>query len=314
VEKEGKEKKCVRRQRIAPSHHASISIVEEESSLKKLEDALAENYGWAINPSSRARITTATQRKAGRLHVPTDEYCRLAATSESELLSLVEEAAPGETYFFREPQQFDFLRERILPELIAAHHPVSQSRSYNLKDDRLRIWSAACSTGEEAFSLAIAFDQVNPPRGPTQVDVFATDVRNRALLEASRARYRIPSLRAVSGKVRERYFEHSARTSDAPLDERYTVIPTIRRLVAFRRVNLLDAVFWKGIANRFDLVVCSNLLLYLHGMAARQMVERLSRTVREGGYLMVAPAESSLVEHPRLKPVAGSPSFFQRTG
>lgn len=298
---------------ITSRYASSNAAVEEEASLKKLEEALAEHYGWAINPSARTKITTAIARKAARLRVPTDEYCRLAASSESELLSLVEEAAPGETYFFREPQPFDFLRERILPELIAAHQPASQpARSY-LKDDRLRIWSAACSTGEEAFSLAIAFDQVNPPRGPVQVDVFATDVRNRALLEASRARYQIPSLRVVSGKVRERYFEHSARSADAPLDERYTVIPAIRRLVAFRRVNLLDAIFWKGVSSRFDLIVCSNLLLYLHGMAARQMVERLSRTVREGGYLMVAPAESSLVEHPRLKPVPECPSFFQRT-
>jgi len=285
--------------------------VEEVSALKKLEDALAEHYGWAINPTARGKISTAVARKAGRLHVPIDEYCRLIASNQSELLSLVEEAAPGETWFFREPQQFDFLRSRVLPELIAAHQP-AQSRSY-LKDDRLRLWSAACSTGEEAFSLAIAFDQVNPPRGNVQVDVFATDVRNRALLEASRARYQIPSLRMVSAKLRERYFEHSGGSPDAPLDGRYTVIPSIRRLVAFRRVNLLDGIFWKGVAGRFDLVVCSNLLLYLHGMAARQMVERLSRAVREGGYLMVAPAETSLVEHPRLKSVKDSPAFFQRT-
>ena len=292
--------------------HASPDL-EEISPLKKLEEALAEQYGWAISPSARTKITSAMARKAARLHVPTDEYCRLAASSGSELLSLAEEAAASETYFFREPQQYDFLRERILPELIAAHQPVNKPHSYYLKDDRLRIWSAACSTGEEAFSLAIAFDQVNPPRGPVQVDVFATDVRNRALLEASHARYQIPSLRMVSGKIRERYFEHSGRTPEKPLDERYTVIPAIRRLVAFRRVNLLEAVFWKGITGRFDLVVCSNLLLYLHGMAARQMVDRLSRAVREGGYLMVAPAEASLVEHPRLKPVSECPSFFQRT-
>lgn len=294
-----------------PSAHGIL--VEDASALKRLEDALAEHYGWAINPSSRIKITTAIARKAARLRVPTSEYCQLAAASESELLSLVEESAPGETYFFREPEQFDCLREKILPELIARHQPLAQSPSYYLKDDRLRIWSAACSTGEEAFSLAIAFDQVNPPRSAVQVDVFATDVRNRALLEASRARYQIPSLRVVKTKVRERYFEQSVRNAASPLDERYTVISAIRRLVAFRRVNLLDAIFWKGVPNRFDLVVCSNLLLYLHNMAMRQMIEHLSRVVREGGYLMVAPAEASLIEHARLKPVPECPGFFQRT-
>lgn len=296
-------------------------LLQVTSSLEKLEAALAEHYGWAIGPSARSRIMTAVSRKAVRLRVQPDEYCQLAASSESELLALVEEAAAGETWFFRELAQYDFLREHILPELIAAHEPTTPlhlnvnnsnfGRSW-LKDDRLRIWSAACSTGEEAFSLAIAFDQVNPPRGNVQVDVFATDVRNRALLEASRARYQIPSLRAVSAKVRERYFERSGETEASPLHERYTVVSAIRRLVAFRRVNLLEGVFWKGIAGRFDLVVCANLLMYLNNTAARQMVDRLSRTVREGGYLMVAPAEGSLVEHARLTPFKDSPAIFQR--
>jgi chemotaxis protein methyltransferase CheR len=296
--------------------------LQVNSSLEKLEAALAEHYGWAISPPARSRILTAVSRKAVRLRVETAEYCHLASSSESELQALVEEAAAGETYFFREPQQYDFLRERILPELIAAHEPTTPlhlnvnnsnfGRSW-LKDDRLRIWSAACSTGEEAFALAIAFDQVNPPRGNVEVDVFATDVRNRALLEASRARYHIPSMRMVSAKVRERYFERSGDYEGALLNERYTVIPAIRRLVAFRRVNLLESVFWKGIAGRFDLVVCANLLMYLSNIAARQMVDRLSRTVREGGYLMVAPAESPLVEHARLRSITDVPSFFQRT-
>jgi chemotaxis protein methyltransferase CheR len=276
--------------------------VERTTALRKLEEALAENYGWAINPSTSAKISTAVARKSGRLHVPLDEYCRLAAASQSEMLALVEEAAPGETYFFREPQQFDYLRQEVLPSLIA-----------RMPEQRLRLWSTACSTGEEAYSLAIAFDQVRPPRSQVQVEVFATDVRNRALLEASRGRYYIPSLRMVSAKLRARYFEHAGETPEAPLDGRYTVIADIRRLVTFRRVTLRDGIFWKGIGNRFELIFCSNLLLYLHNAAVRQMVERLSRSLREGGLLIVAPGETSLVEHSRFKPVKECPSFFQRT-
>jgi chemotaxis methyl-accepting protein methylase len=278
-----------------------LAAVERTAALRKLEEALAEHYGWAISPSACAKITTAVARKSGRLHVAPEEYCQLAAASESELLALVEEAAPAETYFLREPEQFNYLRGEVLPALIAAHPA----------EHRLRLWSAACSTGEEAYSLAMVFDQAKPPRSQMQAEVFATDVRNRALLAASRAHYQIPSLRMINAKTRARYFEHTGMTPDAPLNGRYTVISDLRKLVTFRRTNLLDGVFWKGVAHRFDLIVCANLLLYFHGAAVRQMSERLSRSLREDGYLMVAPAESSLVEHSRFKPVKDCPALFR---
>jgi chemotaxis methyl-accepting protein methylase len=277
--------------------------VEPSVSLRKLEEALATHYGWAISPSAREKISTAVTRKAGRVRIAPDEYCQLAAVSESEMLSLVEEAAAGETYFFREPQQFAHLLQEVLPALAAEASP----------DRRTRIWSAACSTGEEAYSLAVACDQVNPPGDGPQVEIFATDVRNRALLEASRARYQLPALRMVAAEARECYFEHTGGTPEAPLSGTYIVAAEVRRLVTFRRVNLLDGIFWKGVVERFDLIVCTNLLLHLHGAAVRQMVGRLSSALRESGHLMVAPSEGSLIEHSRLRPVKDAPSFFRKT-
>ncbi|HYE73094.1 MAG TPA: CheR family methyltransferase, partial [Blastocatellia bacterium] len=182
-----------------------------------------------------------------------------------------------------------------------------------LRETKLRLWSTACSTGEEPYSLAILCDQVEPGIPPSKVDIFATDVRNRALLEASQANYQAPALRMVDAETREKYFTHIGSSADAPLSGRYTVIPEVRRLVTFRRVNLLDAVYWKGITNRFDLIVCANVLLYLHGAALRAMVERLSRSLREGGYLMVAPAEATLFEHSRLKPVKECEALFRKS-
>lgn len=286
--------------------------MEQTPALKKLEEALAEHYGWAITPATRAKITAAVARKSGRLGVSPPEYCTLAAASQSELLALVEEGAVSETYFFREPQQYEYLRSDVLPELFARCER-ERERDY-LRETRLRLWSTACSTGEEAYSLAILCEQVWPGIGPTEVDIFATDVRNRALLAASQANYQLPALRLLSAEVRERYFTHAGSTPDTPLSGSYTVVPNIRRLVTFRRVNLLDGIFWKGVTGRFDLIVCANVLLYLHGPAMRNMVERLSRALREGGYLMVAPAEATLFEHSRLKPVKECEALFRKNG
>jgi chemotaxis protein methyltransferase CheR len=146
-----------------------------------------------------------------------------------------------------------------------------------------------------------------------QAEVLATDVRNRALMEASQARYCKDSLREVDQQTLERYFEPGADSSGRP-DGTYQVVADVRKLVTFRRVNLLDKSYWKGMSNRFDLIVCSNLLVFLSNVAARQLVANLVNSLREGGYLMVAPDEGSLVISSQLKQAKEHVSFFWRSG
>lgn len=280
-----------------------ITVNVPNAALKSIEAALTEHYGWASNPDLREKIGKAIEVKAERLRVAPDEYCRIAASSYSEMLALVEEVSLAETWFFREPHQFNHLREVIFPELIKSSN----------QGERLRIWSAACSTGEEAYSLAIAFDQSRPSYLRLQAEVFATDVRNRALMDASQSRYHKDSLREVDQQTLDRYFEPRVDSSGQP-DGTYQVIADVRKLVTFRRINLLDKVYWKGAPNRFDLIVCSNLLVFLSNTAARQMATNLANSLREGGYLMVAPDEESLVISPQFKQTRERIPFFQKLG
>jgi len=282
------------------------------AALKNIEAALAEHYGWSSSAPLREKISAAVEVKAERLRVAPEEYCRIAASSFSEMLALVEEVPLGETWFFREPHQFDHLRDVVFPGLIESGR-------------RLRIWSAACSTGEEAFSLAITFEQfyrqsgrqsgrlVPRAQGQSQVEVFATDVRNRALMDASKARYEESSMREVPPETLKRYFERGLDSAGRP-DGTQAVIADIRRRVIFRRVNLLERAYWKSLPNRFDLIVCSNLLTFLSNAAARQTVTNLTNSLREGGYLMVAPDEEPLIVSPQLIRAEEHPSFFQRAG
>lgn len=257
---------------------------------------MAEEFGWAINAANHAVINDAVINKAQRLGVAAEDYCQLAA-NPSELLALVEETAIGATSFFREPRQFAFLRLFILPALLRQCPPARQ----------LRLWSAACSTGEEAYSLALTVNQVQPQTPQDHVEILATDVRNRALLEASRARYPATALVAVDEATRAQFFEPVSGTGDT-----YQVAQMARRLVVFRRLNLFDRMFWRGVAGRFDLILCANLLTMLSGTAARQLVSNLSSALRTGGFLMVAPDESTLIHSTKLTALADEPSFFQK--
>jgi chemotaxis methyl-accepting protein methylase len=271
------------------------------AALKNIEVALTEQYGWSSSTALREKISAAVEVKAERLRVAPEEYCRIAASSFSEMLALVEEVSLGETWFFRESHQFDYLRDAIFPNLIESC----------AQGERLRIWSAACSTGEEAYSLAIAFEQSKSSYPQTQVEVFATDVRNRALMDASQARYREDSLREVAPQTLDRYFERGMDSSGQH-DGTSVVIPDVRRLVTFRRVNLLERAYWKSMPNRFDLIVCSNLLTFLNNAAARQTVTNLTNSLREDGVLMVAPDEGPLVISRLLRQSKEQTSFFQR--
>jgi chemotaxis methyl-accepting protein methylase len=276
--------------------------MELAEALKKLEEALAEHYGWSSHPLLRQEINTAIALKAGRLGITPSKYCQIASSSQSELLALVEETAMGDSYFFREPHQFECLKTKILPELLL--NPPSNGR--------LRLWSTACSTGEEAYSLAIAFDQAKEENSNLKVEVFATDLRNRALLEASQARYRSVSLRELDDETRRRYFEKTGFFSRKSSSEFYTVIPDIRRVVTFRRVNLVDRLFWKGLSGKFDLIVCANQLFFMHGAAGRQVIQNLTNSLREGGYMMVAPSEVKLMNSSRFIQLVNFPTFFRR--
>ncbi len=270
--------------------------MEPTPALKRLEEALAEEFGWAVNAANHAVISEAVANKAQRLGVEPEDYCQLAA-SPSELLALVEETNIGATGFFREPHQFAFLRQFILPALLRQCPP----------DRQLRLWSAACSTGEEAYSLALAVNQIQPQTQQDHAEVLATDVRNRALLEASRARYPAAALAALDEATRAQFFEPVSSAEDT-----YQVAQLARRLVVFRRLNLFDRMYWRGVAGRFDLIVCANLLPMLSGTAARQLVSNLSGALRTGGYLMIAPDETALIHSAKLSALPDEPSFFQK--
>ena len=274
------------------------------TSLKKLEETLAEYYGWAITPDARSNLSTAVVCKSGRLGIGEDEYCEIAATSQSEMLALVEQAAVGETGFFRESDQFEFLKSVIVPGLDAPR----------AKGDTVRVWSSACSTGQEPYSLAIAFQESIPQGKQASVEIFATDVRNGALLVASQARYESPGLSNIESAVRTRYFVPSTQSTEDQAATQFSLVPEVRRLVTFRRVNLVEQIFWRSLAGRFDLIVCTNLLVLLHSVAIRRMVGRLAHSLKPGGFLMVAPTEAAFVNHPHLRALENAPAFFSRVG
>lgn len=268
--------------------------------LKPLEQALAARFGWQTNASWRDGLLDAIRRKSEKLGMDPLAYSRMAIASPGELDALADLLINSETRFFREPDQFEALARCVIPELV-------EKRS---GDRRLDVWSAACSTGEEAYSLAILLTEALKEKGQWKINLLATDLRGSAIISAGRASYAAASLRLISPELREKYFVGAGVNG---VESSFAVIQPLRGMVAFRRANLYDGNFWKNMSQRFDLIVCNNLLLYFHALAVKQTLDRIVGVLKPGGFLMVMKNETGYVEHAQLRREESLPgSFFKK--
>lgn len=178
----------------------------------------------------------------------------------------------GETYFFRDHSQIDLLRLNILPELIARRRHAKS----------LRLWSAGCSTGEEAYSLAMLVDLLLPDRTGWDILILGSDINQQALLKANRGRYGAWSFRLVPPLLQEQYFRRE--------NNEWEIVQSIHRMVTFRAGDLC-APFSDPIFQHMDLILCRNVFVYFDSEKINYIAEKLSASLREGGYLITGHTE-----------------------
>ena len=173
--------------------------------------------------------------------------------------------------FFRDPLVFSIIGKKILPEIIA-----------NLKGNRrLRIWSACCSNGEEPYSLGILMNELSITNKNIQVDIFATDIEAEVLKTAAEGVYGRESMYYVPLGFASKYFE---------LDEgNYIISDSIKRKVQFSEYNIMDNNYSnppESIFGGFDLVLCSNVLYYYSIEQQKEIIKKLTKSMRHGSYLI----------------------------
>lgn len=185
----------------------------------------------------------------------------------------------GETYFFREPQSLEILQEQILI-------PLLQSRCVH--ERRLRLWSAGCSTGEEAYTLAILLDRLIPDIDTWNITILATDFNPKVLRKAAQGVYGEWSFRNAPVWLRQRYFTRCD-------DGRYEIQSRIRKMVSFSYLNFADDAYPSLTNNTsaMDVILCRNVLMYFTPQRARQVADNFYHALVSGGWLIVSPTETS---------------------
>jgi chemotaxis protein methyltransferase CheR len=187
---------------------------------------------------------------------------------------IVDAITTNETSFFRDTAPFELLRHKVVPEVIDR-----QKRSGTA---RLRIWSAACSTGQEVFSIAITLKELLGNTEPYGIQLMGTDISNEAVARASRALYNPTEIsRGLSPELRDKYFRQTA--------DGWQIHDELRAMAAFRRLNLMESFTGLG---RFDVIFCRNVAIYFNDRDRLSLFQRLERALEPNGCLVIGAMES----------------------
>ena len=204
------------------------------------------------------------------------EYCKLLQENlESELGNLINAITTNLTSFFREPHHFDYLRHAAFPTILESN------ASYR----RVRIWSAGCSTGEEAYSIAITAGQACHAFTDWDIKVLGTDIDTNVLDRARRGVYPLADIERLPAAVRQRAFLKgmNGHAEQAKLKEE------IRRLVTFLPLNLIEAWPMRG---PFDAIFCRNVVIYFDRATQMALFDRFADILTPGGFLFIGHSET----------------------
>jgi chemotaxis protein methyltransferase CheR len=266
-----------------------------EADFRQISDVVYRYCGINLHDGKKdlVRARVAKQLRIGGF-CSAAEYLERVQTDRSggELVSLIDAISTNLTHFFREPAHFQHLRESFLPRLL--------ERKRRQGRFRIRAWSAGCSSGEEAYSLAIVLDNALQKEGAWDVKILATDISTSVLRKARSGVYPQSQIRDVPEAMANKYF---SRQSGAPRGQQhnYAIAPTLSRLISFRRLNLMDQP-WPFSGN-FDFIFCRNVMIYFDHPTQERLVQRYWEALDSGGLLFTGHAESLVGVSHRFHPV-----------
>jgi len=198
--------------------------------------------------------------------------------SGQELGQLIDAISTNTTYFFREADHFDFLVENIVQRI--------EKDRWAENRHVIRIWSAASSTGEEPYSLAMKVHDLLEAHPTVSVKILATDVSQKVLNIAKLGRYEQTKLRNVPVELRGRYF----RAVRDEQGQSYEVAPSVRNLITFGHFNLMNSAY--PFKHGFDYIFCRNVMIYFDRATQESVIRKMSAHLRPGGHFIVGHSES----------------------
>ena len=269
--------------RTGPSLDRAITLGPRE--LRAIAELVRRTSGITLHDGKRGLIEARLLKRLRHTGVASyREYLRLVDADESgrELTALLDAIATNHTSFFREAGHFAILRDAVVPAFAKAGRTLTG-------------WSAACSTGEEAYTIAMALEEA----GGVDYRLLASDLSTKAVAAARRGVYKMERVERIPMPLLRTYFERGLDESTGLV----RVTPRLRRRIEFQNLNLLEI---KALGRQFDFIFCRNVMIYFDQPVRQHVVSMLERHLVPGGFLIIAHAETlNDVDH-RLQPVAAA--------
>ena len=246
----------------------------------RLRSLIYNQAGIHLNDDKKTMLELRIRRRLRSLHLNSyAQYCEYLFNDENqaeEIIHLIDVVTTNKTDFFREPEHFDYLTQKAVPDLV----------SRNEDNHPLLVWSAGCSSGEEPYTLAIVLSEYREVHGGFRFRVLGTDISTTILEKASKGVFNGDLAQPVAEGLRRKYFMRSRNRESNLL----RVVPDLRQLVEFRRLNFMDADF--GMPQKADVIFCRNVIIYFDRPTQERILQKLAAQLVSGGYLFVGHSES----------------------
>lgn len=264
----------------------------DESALPEVLKLIEKHCQLDFNNYKTPTIIRRITRRMGILGFHRfPDYLELLRKSPEECGFLSKEFLIGVTKFFRDKTAFDLLHQQVLLPLIESKE----------SGEVLKVWVTACSTGEEAYSIAMIIDDLLEQSDKTlDVKIFASDIDGDAIETAARGSYSAEAVKEINPKYLQKYFSEEG--------SKYNIVPGLRKQIVFARHNILkDPPFIKN-----DLVTCRNMLIYMNSILQRKVIATLQFSLNLHGYLFLGPSESPLTPTDGFQEVDGKWKLYRK--
>lgn len=246
----------------------TITAQLSQQQFEKIKDRLYDFCGIRLSSDKQNLVKARLNKRLAAVRVGSfDEYLSYVERDSTEFSHMIDALTTNKTNFFRERQHFDFLRSVILPQLRAR---------------RLRIWSSACSSGEEPYSISMLLNEAIPDIASWDIKILATDISNRILRKAAVGEYGDEAMSGITQAQRQKYFVRSG-------DQQNRVRDGIKKPVKFARLNLMEEWPMRG---PFDVIFCRNVMIYFDKPTQGVLVNRFYDLLEHGSHLFVGHSES----------------------
>jgi chemotaxis protein methyltransferase CheR len=256
-----------------------LTLALAPADFDRLSRFIYQECGIKMPEAKKSMLEARLQKRVRALGLTTfRQYCDFLFSAQGmaqELIQMIDLVTTNKTDFFREPDHFDYLVRRVLPDWLTRNG-----------GRRLAVWSAGCSTGEEPYTLAMVLNEYAERTPGFQFSILATDISTRVLEKAQLGIYEEERVEPIPLSLKRKYLLRSRDRSS----ERVRVSPELRQKVVFRRLNFMDDDF--GLSEPLDIIFCRNVIIYFDRPTQEQLLSHFCQHLRADGHVFLGHSET----------------------